>query len=136
MKTIQDSLNTTMQHTQNAVSDGEIDWWIWIAIAEFVILLILIFSRKSSPKNEKLQRFKNESMNHEIDFSNTISSAFHAEKLYDELKVKCHPDRFPIDPEKSKIAEILFQEITKNKYNMKKLLELKEQAKHELNINF
>ena len=88
------------------------------------------------PKNERLQRFKNESMNHEIDFNNTISSAFHAEELYDELKVKCHPDRFPMNPEKSRTAEMFFQEITKNKHNMKRLLELKEQAKHELNINF
>ena len=103
---------------------------------EFVILLILVLSKKSLPKNERLQRFKNESMNHEIDFNNTISSAFHAEELYDELKVKCHPDRFPMNPEKSRTAEMFFQEITKNKHNMKRLLELKEQAKHELNINF
>ena len=94
--TIQDSLNIMAQHTQNNVSDGRVDWWMWIAIAEFVILLILVLSKKSLPKNERLQRFKNESMNHEIDFNNTISSAFHAEELYDELKVKCHPDRFPM----------------------------------------
>ena len=134
--TIQDSLNIMAQHTQNNVSDGRVDWWMWIAIAEFVILLILVLSTKSLPKNERLQRFKNESMNHEIDFNNTISSAFHAEELYDELKVKCHPDRFPMNPEKSRTAEMFFQEITKNKHNMKRLLELKEQAKHELNINF
>ena len=134
--TIQDSLNIMAQHTQNNVSDGRVDWWMWIAIAEFVILLILVLSIKSLPKNERLQRFKNESMNHEIDFNNTISSAFHAEELYDELKVKCHPDRFPMNPEKSRTAEMFFQEITKNKHNMKRLLELKEQAKHELNINF
>ena len=134
--TIQDSLNIMAQQTQNNVSDGRVDWWMWIAIAEFVILLILVLSKKSLPKNERLQRFKNESMNHEIDFNNTISSAFHAEELYDELKVKCHPDRFPMNPEKSRTAEMFFQEITKNKHNMKRLLELKEQAKHELNINF
>ena len=57
-------------------------------------------------------------------------------QLYDELKVKCHPDRFPTDKEKNTIAENIFQEISKNKNNVKRLLELKEEASQKLNINF
>jgi hypothetical protein len=52
------------------------------------------------------------------------------------LKVKCHPDRFATDAEKNVIAENIFQEITKNKTNVKRLIELKEEAKQKLNINF
>ena len=56
--------------------------------------------------------------------------------MYDELKVKCHPDLFSTDKEKNLIAENLFQEITKNQTNAKRLIELKEEAKQKLDINF
>lgn len=79
---------------------------------------------------------KERSLKEEIDFGNIIKSSFHTQPLYDELKVKCHPDRFPNDETKNKTADALFQEITKNKTNYKKLVELKERAKLELNINF
>jgi len=72
----------------------------------------------------------------EVDFDNIIISSFNSTALYNELKVKCHPDRFATDEEKTIIAENIFQEISKNKTNMKKLLELKEEAKMKLNVNF
>ena len=82
------------------------------------------------------QQFKSESLKQDIDFNNIINSSFNSIKLYDELKVKCHPDRFPTDKEKNMLAENLFQEISKNKTNVKRLLELKEEAIQKLNINF
>lgn len=75
----------------------------------------------------------------DVDFGQTIKTAFDVKKaqaLYDVLKKRCHPDIFSPDAEKVAIADDLFQEITKNKNNYKKLLELKEMAKEKLNINF
>ena len=116
--------------------------WFWVAIAEFSVICFLIIrnKRKKAKKIEdvisKKQKFKNEALKNEVDFGNIINSSFNSIQLYDELKVKCHPDRFPNDANKNEIANELFQEITKNKTNYKKLLELKEEAINKLNINF
>jgi hypothetical protein len=134
---IQDSL-TVANHAIAKSTDPiqTTNWWMWLAIAEFGIILFLILKEKINPKETAKQKFKNESFKNDIDFTNIINSSFHSIPLYDELKVKCHPDRFPTDKGKNAIAENIFQEITKNKTNIKRLLELKEEAKQKLNINF
>ena len=116
--------------------DEHFDWWIWIAIIEFVIILFLILKKYIRPKNTTKQKFKEKSLKEDIDFDNIINSSFNSKQLYDELKVKCHPDLFPLDQEKNIIADKLFQEITNNQNNAKRLIELKEEAKQKLNINF
>lgn len=118
--------NATKTHTHN--------YWLWISIIEFLIIVYFIFFR-NNPKS-KVEQFINVTKEDEIDFGNIINSSFNVKPLYDELKVKCHPDRFPNDTEKNKIAMELSQEISKNKTNYKKLMELKELAKEKLNINF
>lgn len=110
------------------------NYWMWIAGFELLVIGYLILFWKKSD-NARVQ-FKKEAEEGDIDFSNVIKSSFHVKPLYDELKIKCHPDRFPNDIEKNTIALDLFQEIAKNKTNYKKLLELKELAKEKLNINF
>ena len=110
--------------------------WMWLAIVELGIIAYLILKEKLKSKVTAKQQFKSESLKQDIDFNNIINSSFNSIKLYDELKVKCHPDRFPTDKEKNIIAENLFQEISKNKTNVKRLLELKEEAIQKLNINF
>ncbi|MDM1085862.1 molecular chaperone DnaJ [Myroides odoratimimus] len=109
--------------------------WLWIAILELVIIIGLVFSKKFKRKSNHKLQFKKEALSQDIDFNNIISSSFHSNELYDALKVKCHPDRFPTDPELNEIADKLFQEITKNKTNHKRLEELKIEAKQKLNIN-
>lgn len=109
--------------------------WMWIAILELVIITILLLFLARRRKESGKTKFKTESLRQNIDFDNIINSSFHSIKLYDELKVRCHPDRFSTDREKNAIAELIFQEITKNKTNVKRLLELKEEAKQRLNIN-
>ncbi len=134
---IQDSIQVAKQIITKATeTSGAINWWMWLAIVEFGILTFLLLKEKLKAKDTERQRFKNESLIHDIDFNNIINSSFNSIKLYDELKVKCHPDRFPTDKEKNLIAENIFQEITKNKTNVKRLLELKEEAIQKLNINF
>lgn len=134
---IQDSIKVAEKAITSATeNETTTNYWMWIALGELVIIIGLILSKSLSKKQSVKQRFKEESLAQEVDFNNIISSSFHSTELYDKLKVKCHPDRFPTDPELNKIADNLFQEITKNKTNLKRLQELKIEAEHKLNINF
>lgn len=134
---IQDSLKAAeiivAKTTENNDSSN---LWMWVAIGEFLIIIGLILANRFKRKPNAKQQFKNESLAQEVDFNNIINSSFHSNELYDILKVKCHPDRFPTDPELNEIAEKLFQEITKSKTNVKRLQELKVEAQQKLNINF
>ena len=136
---IKDSLKVVSEIiTKSIASDSNehINWWLWIAIIEFVSIMFLVIKQKIKPVDKIKQKFKKESLDQEIDFNNIINSSFNSKELYDELKVKCHPDLFSTDKEKNLIAENLFQEITKNQNNAKRLIELKEEAKQKLDINF
>lgn len=134
---IRDSLKLANEVIGNSSNTNSVNnFWIWIAITEFLVILFLLFKRKTKVKETVKSKFKTDSLKGEIDFHNIIDSSFNSMKLFDELKVKCHPDRFPTDKEMNKIADSLFQEINKNKTNTKRLLELKEEAKQKLNINF
>ena len=134
---IQDSLNVAVQTVTKSTEASEpINWWMWLAIAELGLIALLIFRGKIKSKKSAMQHFKNESLKQDIDFNNIINSSFHSIQLYDKLKVKCHPDLFSTDKEKNTIAENLFQEIGRNKNNVKRLIELKEEAIQKLNINF
>jgi hypothetical protein len=117
-------------------SNNYIDWWFWVSIAEFLVIVFLIFRTIFNKKNTFKQKMKKKSLEQDIDFDNIINSSFSSDKLYDKLKVKCHPDRFPDNPEKNNNADKLFQQITENRNNVKKLLELKDEAIKKLNINF
>ena len=134
---IQDSLKAAeiivAKTTENNDSSN---LWMWVAIVEFLIIIGLILANRFKRKPNAKQQFKNESLAQEVDFNNIINSSFHSNELYDILKVKCHPDRFPTDPELNELAEKLFQEITKSKTNVKRLQELKVEAQQKLNINF
>lgn len=134
---IQDSIKVASQAISKVTeANDNTNWWMWLAIVELGIIAYLILKEKLKSKVTAKQQFKSESLKQDIDFNNIINSSFNSIKLYDELKVKCHPDRFPTDREKNIIAENLFQEISKNKTNVKRLLELKEEAIQKLNINF
>lgn len=136
-KVVQDSLKIASELFEtSSKSDNGLNYWMWLAIVECGIIIFLALKRKKSNHTISKKKFKDESLNENIDFGNLINSSFNSLQLYDELKVKCHPDRFPTDMSKNAIAESLFQEISKNKTDIKKLQELKEEAKQKLNINF
>lgn len=112
------------------------DVWFWIALAEFLLILAFIY-KMLKKENYLKSEFKKKVMTEgNIDFSNTMMSAFHSKELYDKLKVKCHPDRFTQDPKLNSIATTLFQQIVENKNNYNKLLELKEQSETLLNLTY
>ena len=134
---IQDSLKVAEKVVAKTTENNDSsNLWMWVAIGEFAIIIGLILATRFKRKPNAKQQFKDESLAQEVDFNNIINSSFHSNELYDILKVKCHPDRFPTDPKLNGIAEKLFQEITKNKTNVKRLQELKIEAKQNLNINF
>ena len=70
-----------------------------------------------------------------VDFDGVMRSAFMAKDLYDQLKGKCHPDKFATEPEKMKVATEIFALLVKNKHNYDELCKLKDRAIKELNIN-
>ncbi len=57
---------------------------------------------------------------------NLLNSMFNSRPLYDELKVKCHPDKF-IDEVKKAEAETLFRKLQVCKHDIQKMMELKNQ---------
>ena len=109
--------------------------WLWVIAAVVVLLIIvvlLLLKAKRSTQHKIKQQVLKETNN--INWSDTMH-VFEAKKLYDQLKVKCHPDRF-VEPDMNKLANELFQEITRNQNNYSKLLLLKKEAIDKLNINF
>ncbi len=113
--------------------------WFWLSIIEFtVIIFLLIRLRKKKTElafsdlpKDKMKNAKSSA----IDMDNLMNSINGSRDLYKELSKACHPDKF-VNTEKQKIAEDIFQDISKDKRNFEKLLALKERAKNELNINF
>ncbi len=133
-----DSLATVGKHFMDAGNSGStFNFWSWIAVLEFVIILWLVFRRKWFGSSRAIRaKVKNEVLNQNVDFDNVINSSFNAGQIFDELKVRCHPDRFPNDDFKKGIAQNIFQEASQNRHNVKKLLLLKEEARLKLNLEF
>jgi len=131
----QDSLQTMMDSIEQAAqSTTGVNLWMIIAIVELVIIIVLITLIKPS-NNSRSEIKKKVLAEGDIDFSNLVNSSFNAEGLYRDILIKCHPDRFAPDTEKMVIANELSAKITKNKHDIKRLEELKEEAKTKLNIN-
>lgn len=119
-------------------AEGTISIWFWIALLEFlliVIFIVILLRRNSSTQNvnehfDELKKAKNTNIN----MDDLMGDINHSKELYKELSKVCHPDKF-VNSELKQKAELIFQEISKNKRNYKKLKELKERAKEELNLN-
>jgi len=131
-----DTLKSTIEVATNSKETITINYWFWIAVVEFIIITLYFTHNKKKKLLSKKELFIKNAKESEVDFGNIINSSFNVKPLYDELKTKCHPDRFPNDKIKNKIALELFQDISKNKTNYKKLMEIKEIAINKLNINF
>ncbi len=134
-KLLIDSTNNVLNHNSSFIKSDNI--WIWIGLLAFVIIVLIVLFSKNTKLYKQLakDKFKQEIQSGDIDFGNIVNSSFNAKPLYDELIRKCHPDRFVQNEDKNKIALSLSQEITKNKNDIKRLIELKEQAIKQLNIN-
>lgn len=129
--TIQIAADSVMQASQQ---ETYIDWWMVVAIAEFVLIICVLFAHrnKASKKRDIKRLVRKEG---DINFANVIASSFGAEALYKELIRKCHPDRFAPDANKVAIANDITERLGKYKHDLNKLKELKQEAIHKLNIN-
>lgn len=130
------SVDTECQ-AKDIVSQHDNHLWMWIALFEALCIIVLLFILFIS-RNQHIQaqrRFKNEAKKGDVDFNNIIASSFHAGDLYNQLKKVCHPDRFSSNSELMTKANDLFQQITQNKHDLKKLQKLKAEAVKELHIN-
>ena len=124
----QDSLAVTLPKL--AAESSAVNVWMWVAIAETAIILILLLALLQ--KQSSFHKRKAEILAEQPDFGNIFNSAFNAEPLYKELSRKCHPDRFAPDAKKMAIADELFQRVTKNRNNIKELQALKEEIAQKL----
>lgn len=113
--------------------------WFWVAIIELVIIVFLFLKLKKKGKDLKFGDLSKDKMRNakksDVDMDNLMNSINGSKDLYKGLSRTCHPDRF-INSDKQKLAEEIFQDISKHKRDFKKLTELKERAITELNINF
>lgn len=116
---------------------NEISFWVWIGIAELIVIIALLILLKRKKKQlefgdiskDKVKKAKEEN----VDMNDLMNSIISSKILYKELSRSCHPDRF-INSDKQRRAQEIFQEISKNKRDFKKLTELKQIAVSELNI--
>ena len=123
-----DSLNQLSQQ------GNSLNWWMILAIFEFVIIVVLLLPKgKADEKKRSIKRQVREEG--DINFGNVIASSFGAKALYDELIRKCHPDKFAPDEEKVAIANDITERLGKYKHDLNKLNELKEEAINKLDIN-
>lgn len=116
--------------------DWSIDAWTIISALEFAVIMFLIFTalrrRVSTPR---MSAMKKNIILEKVDFGNILDSAFHAEELYEQLKVKCHPDRFVGDERKNAAALEIFQQLVKNRHDIKALERIRQRAEDELDVN-
>ena len=109
----ENTVNDTIQAVSEIISptenpvDDSMPIWLWISIGELIIIIYLLFFKKKKKTLSVKEQFKKEFKDDEIDFDNIINSSFHVKPLYNDLKVKCHPDRFPMDEAMNKIADYI-----------------------------
>ncbi len=87
--------------------------------------------RNRKTNNSSLKDLFGESKSVNISMNSLMNDIHHSKALYDVLKVKIHPDRF-VNTDKYDLSVSLFQELTLNKRNYTKLLELKKIAEQQL----
>jgi hypothetical protein len=137
LQAVTDSSKILLNTKQGTSSTN--NYWMWIAAAELIIIgyLALKLKRKSQTRFEEPGEgdVLGEARNADIDMDDLMNNINKSRKLYKALSARCHPDRFTTDEIKRKLADDLFQEISRNQRNYNKLLELQEIARQQLNIN-
>lgn len=127
-------VSETVPAVQETVEAAGINWWMLIAAVEFILIIALLSLRKDKNSDRKTI-YKEEALKGTVDFKNIVDSSFNATKLYGEMIRKCHPDRFIGDERKVEVANRLSAEISDNKNNIKRLAELRIEAREKLEID-
>ena len=136
---LQVKADTTITETISNNGSVTISLWFWIALLELIIILLLFWKLNKKQNNLKFGDISKDKMKNakrsDIDMENLMNSINGSRDLYKQLSRTCHPDKF-INTDIHKIAEEIFQEVSKDKRNYNKLIALKQRAEMELNINF
>lgn len=113
-------------------------YWILISICEFLIICFLLIKilRKSKKDDFYVDSNVTEFKNAEVDLNNVFNSMFNSKNLYDILKRKIHPDKFPNDVDQFNIASELATLLNEHKNNFAKLNEIKSIAEEKLGLTF
>lgn len=141
MSTISLKINAVSKIVTNPLhtDSSQINIFFWLSIIELIIIIVLLLMirrrREHLPFSYLNKENIKESKEATIDFGNVMNSINRSGELYKELSRKCHPDRF-VDSSLQKLAEEIFQEVSKNKRDFEKLSALKERAINELNLTF
>ena len=129
--------------TLNAIGNvcyNVLDKWMIVSFVELLVIFILVFflfrKKKKKPNDfyvgEGIEDFKDVN----IDFGNMFNSMFNARKLHSTLKRKIHPDLFPNDEEKIKIANELTARLNESQNDIAKMKEIQAIAVEKLGIEF
>jgi hypothetical protein len=134
-----------MKATQSTIQLflSNIKIWQFAVAIELIIILLLIITiiklLKIIKSNQKPEQFDTTiikgSKETAVDMDNVINSMFNSKVLYDMLKKKIHPDRFPNDAEKA-VASTLATQLHEQKSNYEKLKEIKAIAEEKLGLKF
>ncbi|MBR1645034.1 MAG: hypothetical protein IJ684_06670 [Bacteroidales bacterium] len=134
MDTILQTVVDTAAIAAEQASPKGVNVWFIIALAELVLIIVLLISRNhgDDSRSELKRKVKNEG---DINFGNKMNSMFNADPLYHNLIRACHPDRFAPDETRMALASDISTRITENKHDIEVLKALREEAKSKLNIN-
>ena len=118
--------------------DTIVNKWFIVSFVELLVILILIIiilkKKKGNSEDiiisEDIKQYKDA----DVDLGNMFDSMFNASKLHSILKKKIHPDRFPNDPEKIRIANDLTAKLNEAQNNIAKMKDIQDLAKEKLGI--
>lgn len=134
MDTLTQSIVDNTSHVASPSALCSVNVWMVIAIVELFVIIIIFISRNRRG-DKRIEMKKKVLSEGDVDFANLVNSSFNAERLYKDLIIKCHPDRFAPDETKMKVANELSERLAKNKHDIKCLEALRDEAKTKLNIN-
>lgn len=114
--------------------------WMYVATVEFFVIVAIVYFIIYKYKRGDLilaesetSKLKRELKKSDLNMHDVMNDINASRTLYKSLSRKCHPDRF-VNTEKHAYAELLFQDISKNKRNYKALEGLRDEAEKVLEI--
>ena len=117
-------------------TSSNVSIWFWVSLVELLLIIYLFFKLKRKRSVLDFSDLTKANLKTDsVNMTDLMDNINKSKDLYKVLSRKCHPDKF-IDSNYHSIADDIFQEITINKRNFKKLDELKERAIKELNVKF
>ena len=135
---VENSTNSIVADSINVVSNSyNFSWGIifFILIVIIGLYIFQLYQKKTTiyQIDKKIIEDNNENNNESWgSVFNSINEQPEAKKKYDELIRKCHPDRFPSNNKKIRIATKLSAELSEHKLDLTKLKELEHRINREL----